>query len=157
AAARIAALRGITALGAEVDVIAADVADAVQVEHLFATLDRDFPPLAGIVHAAGVTVRTDLAHTDAAALAGVLRPKVTGAWLLHRHSCALALDFFVMFSSAASVWGSAFGGAYSAANHFLDALAHARRQLGLPALTVSWGGWDSGGMVSAEAEHYFTA
>jgi acyl transferase domain-containing protein len=154
---RVAAVRALAGLGAEVVVLAADVAEPADVAGVLATIRRDLPPLRGVLHAAGVTTRTDLLHTDAASLAAVLRPKVAGAWLLHAATRGLPLEFFVMFSSAASVWGSAFAGAYGAANHFLDALAHARRAAGLPALAVSWGGWASGGMVTAEAEHYFTA
>ncbi|MEZ4454678.1 MAG: SDR family NAD(P)-dependent oxidoreductase [Nannocystaceae bacterium] len=157
AAPRVAALRQLEALGAAVTVIAADVADPAAVDRLFEALDRDHPPLRGVIHAAGLAARTDLVHTDAATLAAVLRPKLTGAWLLDRRTRGRPLDLFVLFSSAASAWGSAFGGAYSAANHALDALAAARRAAGEPALAVSWGGWDSGGMVTAEAEHYFTA
>ena len=44
-----------------------------------------------------------------------------------------------MFSSISSIFGNPAQGNYGAANAFLDSLAHHRRALGLPALTMNWG------------------
>jgi len=51
----------------------------------------------------------------------------------------MKLDCFVMYSSVSSIFGNPAQGNYGAANAFLDALAHYRRSLGLPALTMNWG------------------
>ena len=69
----------------------------------------------------------------------VLAPKAHGAWLLHEGTRDMKLDCFVMFSSVSSIFGNPAQGNYSAANAFLDSLAHHRRALGLPALTINWG------------------
>jgi acyl carrier protein len=69
----------------------------------------------------------------------VIRPKAQGAWLLHEATREMKLDCFVMFSSISSIFGNPAQGNYSAANAFIDALAHHRQALGLPALTVNWG------------------
>jgi acyl carrier protein len=69
----------------------------------------------------------------------VMAPKAYGAWLLHEATRDLELDCFVMFSSVSSIFGNPAQGSYSAANAFLDSLAHHRRALGLPALTINWG------------------
>jgi acyl carrier protein len=89
----------------------------------------------------------------------VLRPKVAGTWVLHELTLTRdrPLDFFVLFSSAASVWGSRDAAHYVAANHFMDAVAHHRHALGLPALSVNWGWWAGSTMVSAELQRYFSA
>jgi aryl carrier-like protein len=78
-----------------------------------------------------------------------MAPKVEGSWNLHLHSQQDPLDFFVLFSSAASLLGSPGQGNYSAANAFQDALAFYRRIRGLPAQTINWGAWTVGQAVAA--------
>ena len=68
-----------------------------------------------------------------------MAPKAYGAWLLHKATRDMELDCFVMFSSVSSIFGNPAQGNYAAANAFLDSLAHHRRALGLPALTMNWG------------------
>ena len=58
----------------------------------------------------------------------VMAPKVTGSWHLHTLTQNQALDFFVMFSSAASLLGSPGQSNHASANAFLDALAHHRER-----------------------------
>ena len=50
----------------------------------------------------------------------------------------MSLDFFVMITSALSVYAFATQGAYTAANNFQDAFARHRQQMGLPASTTSF-------------------
>jgi myxalamid-type polyketide synthase MxaC len=90
-------------------------------------------------------------------LAETLRPKVAGGWHLHEATRALPLDFFVLFSSISSVWGSRTLGAYAAANQALDALAHHRRALGLPATSINWGPWADGGMMDDAGQQWLAA
>jgi len=79
----------------------------------------------------------------------VLAPKISGAWNLHVLTRDLPLDFFVLFSSAASVFGPIGLANYAAANVFLDALASYRKSRGLPALSIGWGPWEDVGMARA--------
>jgi len=71
----------------------------------------------------------------------VFGPKIRGTWNLHQATLGLPLDFFVMFSSFASVFPQPGHGSYSAANSFMDAFAGYRRGLGLPATAINWAGW----------------
>ncbi|MET7671360.1 SDR family NAD(P)-dependent oxidoreductase, partial [Micromonospora luteifusca] len=141
----VAALR---AAGVRVELHRADVSDATDVAELFASAAAHLPPLAGVVHAAGSTADAVLTELDETRLFQVLDPKVRGAWELHRHSADLPLDFFVLFSSMASLIGSAGQANYIAANAFLDALAEHRRHHGQPALSVHWGPWAEVGMAA---------
>jgi myxalamid-type polyketide synthase MxaB len=62
------------------------------------------------------------------------------------------LDFFVLFSAAATLIGSPGQGNYAAANAFMDGLAHHRKAMGLPALTINWGAWAEAGMAARLAK-----
>ncbi|MBB4683799.1 type I polyketide synthase [Amycolatopsis jiangsuensis] len=126
-------------LGADVRVEAADVADRDQVRTL---LDRAEPPVTGVVHAAGVLDDGVVTALGPERLAAVFRAKATAAEVLDE--LAGDLDFFVMFSSVAGVFGSPGQAAYSAANAALDALAARRRGAGKPAQSLAWGLWQQG-------------
>jgi acyl transferase domain-containing protein/NAD(P)-dependent dehydrogenase (short-subunit alcohol dehydrogenase family)/acyl carrier protein len=136
--------------GATVTVVAADIADAADVERIFADVLPHLPPLAGVVHAAGVLDDALVAQQTVDRFRRVLAPKVAGAWNLHVRTRALPLDFFVCYSSAASLVGSAGQANYAAGNAFLDALAHHRRALGLRALSINWGAWAGDGMAGGD-------
>jgi NAD(P)-dependent dehydrogenase (short-subunit alcohol dehydrogenase family)/acyl carrier protein len=143
------AVRELQQAGVRVVVEQADVADASALDEVLVRLDGSMPALRGVVHAAGVLDDGVIAQQDWARFAAVMRPKVDGAWNLHRATFDRPLDFFVLFSAAASAFGSAGQANYAAANAFLDTLAYLRRAQDMPALSVSWGVWADGGMVSA--------
>ncbi len=147
-----AAIRELERLGAEVEVVQADVADPGRIiPEVRRLLDASIP-LKGIIHAAGVSVPQAIRDIDEETLHLILRPKIAGSWLLHQATKDRPLDFFVCFSSAAAIWGTAGGGHYAAANHFMDALAQHRAALGLPVLSVNWARWEGEGMASSSDE-----
>jgi acyl carrier protein len=82
----------------------------------------------------------------------VLAAKAEGASNLDRATRDLSLDFFVMYSSVASVFGAPGQGSYAAANAFLDGLAHRRVGDGRPGLSINWGPWAEIGMAAAQDE-----
>ncbi|MFN6462911.1 MAG: type I polyketide synthase [Nostoc sp. DedVER02] len=112
-----------------------------QVANVLQYIEDKLPNLSGIIHAEGIHEDSLLLHQTRESFARVLAPKVTGAWNLHIITKEIPLDFFVMFSSALCLLGSPGQGNYAAANAFVDALAHYRQSLGLPALSVNWAPW----------------
>jgi NADP-dependent 3-hydroxy acid dehydrogenase YdfG/acyl carrier protein len=134
-------------IGANVLVHKADVCSTVEMTALFEEVRKSMTPLKGIIHAAGIVGFQPLTEIQLSQLETVLSPKVTGSWILHSLTQNMELDFFIGFSSIASVWGSTGQGHYAAANHFLDGLAHYRQGVGLPGKSINWGPWDGGGMA----------
>jgi acyl carrier protein len=145
AAAVIAELR---AQGIQVQTFEADAADRPRMVAVLDDIARTMPPLRGVVHAAGALDDAVLQRQTWPRGQAVLRGKAHGAWVLLEITRHLPLDVFVLYS-AAGVWlGAAGQGMYPAANAQLDALAHARRRCGLPALSVAWGSWADVGMAA---------
>ncbi|MFD4545073.1 SDR family NAD(P)-dependent oxidoreductase [Streptomyces sp. NPDC058466] len=141
----------LTALGAEVEVAACDVADADAVAGVLGRIGEE-SPLRGVVHCAGVLDDGVVAELTPERLARALRPKVDGAAHLHRLTADAPLDLFLLVSSAAGVVGNTGQGNYAAANVFLDQLAHHRRALGLPGVAVSFGAWAGEGLAAEHAD-----
>ena len=104
------------------------------------------PPLGGVIHSAGLYWAGALTNHDWDRCEELLRPKVLGAWNLHRATLQRDLDLFVLYSTAPATVGNAGQAGYAAANAFLDQLALRRRALGLPGLSVGWGAWSGTGM-----------
>ena len=136
--------------GAQMIVAKGDVSRREDVARVLDQIIASMPPLRGIIHSAGALDDGALVQQAWSRFETVMAPKVDGAWHLHHLTRDVALDFFVLFSSIASLLGSAGQGNHAAANTFEDALAHYRRAQGLPALSVNWGAWSE---VGAAVEH----
>jgi acyl transferase domain-containing protein/NADPH:quinone reductase-like Zn-dependent oxidoreductase/acyl carrier protein len=138
--------------GVRVRAFACDVADRLALSRVFEQVAGEMPPLRGIVHAAMVIDDGLVRGLDGARIREVLAPKVTGARNLDALSRDLALDFFVLYSSATTLFGNPGQASYVAANRYLEVLAHARRAAGLPALCVSWGAIGDVGYLARNAK-----
>lgn len=136
------------ASGARVSVLVADIARREEVERLMDLIQREYPPLAGIVHTAGVLDDGVMVQQTAQRYQDVFAPKLDAAWYLHECSSHLPLDFFVLFSAGAGWLGSAGQTGYAAANTAVDALVSYRRARGLPAASIAWGPWAEVGMAA---------
>ena len=127
--------------GAHIAVVQGDVSREADIERILAAIAAAGPPLRGILHGAGALDDGVIVQQTWERFATVFEAKVDGAWLLHDRTHTLPLDFFVLFSSIASMLGSAGQMNHAGANAFMDALAHHRRAAGLPALSINWGPW----------------
>jgi len=133
--------------GTRVLFLSADIVNPSSNEKIRDVLADGLPPVRGIVHAAGVLDDGMLAFHELSRFSPVLNPKVLGTWNLHVLSLEFRMDFFVLFSSAASIWGNPGQSNYAAANSFLDTLAYERRRQGLPAISINWSAWAGEGMA----------
>ncbi|WP_460444064.1 type I polyketide synthase, partial [Amycolatopsis cihanbeyliensis] len=146
-------LAELRASGAEATILARDLTDRDTVEHLIA----EAPALTAVIHAAGVLDDGVVAALTPDRVRAVLAPKVDAAWYLHEATRDVPLAGFVLFSSAAGVFGTPGQANYAAANAFLDGLAERRRRDGLPGLSLAWGAWAAregltGGLSDADWE-----
>jgi 1-acyl-sn-glycerol-3-phosphate acyltransferase len=147
-----AEVEALSATGSRIEVVRADVSRREEVAGLIRHIRRGPAPLRGIVHAAMVLDDAPLGEMTETNLRNVLAPKMAGAWNLHAETSDEQLDFFVLYSSIATILGNPMQANYSAANAFLDALAHHRRALGRPALAVNWGVVSDAGYVAQRPE-----
>ncbi|MBD8498536.1 type I polyketide synthase [Paenibacillus arenosi] len=148
-ASRCAAIKELEALGASIHVAGFDVSNATALKRYVEDYrQQGWPEIRGIIHSAGTSKPQMLLTMTGEQLSEILEPKVQGAWNLHRQFLAQELDFFVLYSSVASLVVSPGQASYSAANEFLDGLARYRFALGLPALSINWGPWGEVGMAT---------
>jgi NADPH:quinone reductase-like Zn-dependent oxidoreductase/predicted O-methyltransferase YrrM len=148
-----AVIAAMEAEGARITVVQADMARPEAVARVLAAIEAGPVPLRGVVHSAGALHDGALVQQSWDRFAEPLGAKVDGAWALHVLTRHARLDFFVMYSSIASVLGSAGQANHAAANAFMDALALHRRARGLPALSISWGAWKEIGAAADRNLH----
>ncbi len=142
---------GLADAGARITVVAADVSREDDVAKALAGIRATMPPLCGILHCAGVLDDGVLLRQNWTRFSNVMAAKATGALNLHSATADMPLDFFVLFSSIASLVGPPGQSNHAAANAFLDSLAHYRHSLGLPALSINWGRWADIGAAASRA------
>ncbi|HNB69700.1 MAG TPA: type I polyketide synthase [Acidobacteriota bacterium] len=146
---QIAAVRTLEAAGVHVQTVAIDVSDAEQLGQFLRTYaDEGWPPIRGVIHAAGVLEDQTLLNLNREALLAVTRVKILGTWHLANAFSPQTLDFLVNFSSLASVLGSPGQANYAAGNAFQDAMTHWLGRNGYQATTINWGPWAEAGMAA---------
>ena len=141
-------LQALESAGVRILVVQGDVSLEADVRRALDQIRQAMPPLRGIIHSAGLLDDAALINQNWGRFETVFGPKVTGATLLHQLTEGAPLDFFVIYSSVASLFGSRGQANHAAANAYLDALAYARRSQGLPALSINWGVWTEVGAAA---------
>ncbi|MBB4683865.1 type I polyketide synthase [Amycolatopsis jiangsuensis] len=145
------ALAELRELGAEVRVVTGDVAEPGTADEVLAAAAAGGMPVRGVLHAAGVLADGAAIELTPEAVGTVWRPKALGAWRLHQASEGHDLDWWLVYSSAAALFGSPGQAAYATANAWTDGLVAWRRGLGLPATTINWGAWGEAGAAAGSS------
>ncbi len=121
--------------GVSIQDIKADVSSLDALKEALAPVHN----IAGVFYAAGILEDGSFENLSRAQFESVIQTKAIGAWNMQQLTQYTALDFFVLYSSAAGIVGSAGQSNYNAANTFMDALANYRSANQLPALSVDFG------------------
>ena len=151
-----AAIADMNAAGRRVEVITGDIAEPGTAVRLVAAVEDAGLRPAGVLHSATVLADEIALNMSQPAAARVFAPKVAGSWWLHQATAHLDLDWWLTFSSAASLLGSPGQGAYAAANSWVDGLVAYRRSVGLPAIGINWGPWAEVGRAQFFADLGFS-
>ncbi len=143
---KIKTLKEVEALGGEVLVLSADVSHRQRMEEVVHLAEKQFGPINGVIHTA-LQIDGGLIHSiTPKEIENVFTSKVRGTLVLDQIFKKSQLDFFVLFSSVASILGGVGHAAYAGASAFLDAFA-LYRSSNDPGFTVSinWDGWQEVG------------
>ncbi|WP_415837373.1 SDR family NAD(P)-dependent oxidoreductase [Parendozoicomonas haliclonae] len=134
--------------GCQITHLCCDISDHSSLKAVLDNLPSEWP-LKAVFHTAGINEDKTFAELDDASLARVFSGKAIGAWHLHQLTQDKNLQWFMLFSSLASVFGADGQASYAAANGFLDGLARLREKDGLPVHTINWGPWADEGMAAS--------
>ena len=149
-------LRALRLAGANVQLFELDVADKEALEIAYKQISREMPRICGVANAAMVLSDRSFGELDVEDFATVFRPKVQGTQNLHDIFGDQQLDFFVMFSSLASIVGNRGQSNYAAANLFMSAIAQQRRAKNLAASVMHIGMILGPGYVSSTGAYEAT-
>ncbi|KAK0488295.1 hypothetical protein EDD18DRAFT_593749 [Armillaria luteobubalina] len=138
-------LSKITSASSTLDYFQADASSKDTLHRVLTEIKDRFGAIRNIIHTAGVVRDAIIPNVTEHDFEQVLKPKIEGAWNLHTLSIELGLiiDHFVLLSSISVPLGNVGQVAYVAANSFLDYLATYRQTLGLSAVSLQLGAWES--------------
>ena len=145
---KIAKIKTIESNGSNVVCYPGNIANFSEMCDIFADLEQKFGGINGIIHCAGVAGEGLITQKNVGFFHEVLAPKVQGTWILEKLSEFEALDFFILFSSTASVFGGPGQADYAAANAYLDSFASYMRKKGKKATAINWVLWKETGMAA---------
>ena len=135
-------------VGVKVKVALGDVGKAEDVTRIMHEIEQKMPELGGVMHCAGLLQDGVMTKLSEEQFSKSFAPKVEGSWLLHEATKDKQLSMFVFFSSVSAIFDGGGQANYAAANAYMDRLAAYRKSIGLPGLSVNWGGWADVGMAA---------
>lgn len=144
---KIRKVQELEALGAEVLVVKADVANLQQMERAIATAQNHFGKINGVIHAAGLPGGGIIQMKTREITDQVLAPKVQGTVVIDTIFKNSQLDFVILCSSITSIIGNFGQVDYTAANAFLDAYAQYQTAQDRLTTSINWDTWQEVGMA----------
>ena len=145
---RILAVQRLEALGGEVLVAQADVANPVEMAAAKAAGEARFGTVDAVIHAAGVVDDGPILTKTTAEVEEVFAPKLHGTQVLERLFPDGSLRLLVLFASTSTVTGPAGQIDYVAANEYLNAYARHRQGGKTRVVALNWGIWQGVGMAA---------
>ncbi|MBA2648593.1 MAG: SDR family NAD(P)-dependent oxidoreductase [Legionella sp.] len=151
----------IITLGGSAQYVQTDVSNSLLVHKLFSNLKEQKISLNGIMHCAGIIDDAFIIKKTEQSFDSVTSVKVQGTIFLDEVFHEEGLDFFMVFSSIASIMPNQGQSDYAAANNFLDEFIHYRSRLTQEnkrsgvSLSINWPLWRNGGIgvIREEEEH----
>ncbi len=141
---KIKKVQALEALGAEVFVASADVANLQQMQQVIITTEKRFGHINGVIHAAGIPAGGVIQQKTVEIANRVMAPKVKGTVVLDLIFKKKDLDFLILCSSLNSVLGGFGQVDYCGANAFLDAFSHQGKKV----ICINWDAWQEVGMAA---------
>jgi acyl transferase domain-containing protein/thioesterase domain-containing protein/acyl carrier protein len=158
-AAREKVLHELQQADAEISYLSCEISDKKAVAALVQSIHKKYGKLNGIIHSAGLNQDAYILNKTSEKFITVLSPKIAGILAIEESCRDIPLNFIVLFSSIAGVFGSIGQVDYATANAFLDSFAEARNlrvQEGKcfgKTISINWPLWRDGGMgVEAQNE-----
>ncbi|KAL6230719.1 hypothetical protein BDW75DRAFT_59054 [Aspergillus navahoensis] len=139
-------------IGCNVKLISCDATIEPNLAAALETCSKDLPPIRGVIQTAMVVRDSVFEQMRFDDWQASLNPKVKVSWNLHNQFRTADLDFFVLLSSMSGIYGYTTQSNYSAANTYVDALAHWRVSQGLPAVALDLGPVRAVGFIAESAE-----
>ncbi|EHK96621.1 putative Mycocerosic acid synthase [Glarea lozoyensis 74030] len=144
------------ALGVQVKVFRADIANQSSFLSAMEDCSQQLPPVKGVIQMAMILrdgVIENMTYEDWTI---PLRTKVQGTWNLHQYfNHDRPLDFMIFCSSISGICGNPGQAQYDAGNSYQDALAHYRHSQGLKAVSVNLGIMLDVGVIAESVTHNF--
>ncbi|HEY7819801.1 MAG TPA: SDR family NAD(P)-dependent oxidoreductase, partial [Vicinamibacteria bacterium] len=142
--------------GARVHYYQAEVRDERAFGSVIEEIYESFGRLDGVIHGAGVIEDKLIKDKALDSFDRVFDTKVDSAFILSRKLDAKSLRFLVFFSSVSGRFGNRGQADYAAANEVLNKMAvYLDRLWPARVVSVNWGPWATGGMVSPEVQRQF--
>ncbi|KAK6598095.1 polyketide synthase [Botrytis cinerea] len=134
-------------MGVSVEVPKCDITYSDQLRKVISQFPKTFPPIKGCIQATMVLKDVLFEKMNFEEWSAATSPKVRGTWNLHE-ALPDNLDFFILLSSIAGVFGSMGQSNYAAGNTFQDAFCLYRSSQGQKTISLRLGIMSDVGIIS---------